>query len=178
MTVIADFDPDEQRLLLSSLDAAAIVISASSPGRKEETASEGFAVAELVLESEQAYVSNPLVLSTILVLRERARRDESFPDYVALASAPGARERAETILREVVALLRAKAEPEEAAGFKGWLMSIARAAAEAGKEDQGFLGRGGVLVNDAERAALLEVATLLGTDPPRNTPIDNVEDGR
>jgi hypothetical protein len=41
-------------------------------------------------------------------------------------------------------------------------MRIATVAAGAGKEDQGFLGRGGVQVNDAERAALHHVAVLLG----------------
>jgi hypothetical protein len=93
------------------------------------------------------------------------RSSDLFPDYVKVASAPGAREDALGILRSAVTLLDAKATPEEAAGFKGWLMQIATKVAEAGKEDQGFLGRGGVLVNDAERAALQEIATVLGVEP-------------
>jgi hypothetical protein len=40
------------------------------------------------------------------------------------------------------------------------------AVARAGKEDQGFLGRGGVLVNDAERAALASIAQTLGLELP------------
>jgi hypothetical protein len=32
----------------------------------------------------------------------------------------------------------------------------------AGKEDQGFLGRGGVKVNDAEESALRDIAEALG----------------
>jgi hypothetical protein len=162
MTVLADLAEEEQRLLLSSLEAAAVVVSTASPGRKEETASEGFAVAEYILESQAAYVANPLVSSTILEIRERARSEERFPDYLEIATAPGAREEAIHILKALVALLDGRATPEEAAGFKEWLMHIATRAAEAGKEDQGFLGRGGVMVNDAERAALAEVATLLG----------------
>ena len=96
------------------------------------------------------------------MIRHRARQDQPFPDYVKLASAVDARDRAVAILRQVVTLLDAKATPAEAAGFKAWLMSIADVAAGAGKEDQGFLGRGGVMVNDAERAALAEVAAVLG----------------
>jgi hypothetical protein len=69
------------------------------------------------------------------------------------------------VLRRVTALLDEKATPDEAAGYKRWLMDIARTVAEAGKEDQGFLGRGGVLINDAERAALQGVAEALGLDP-------------
>ena len=62
----------------------------------------------------------------------------------------------------MVQLLETKATPDEAAGYRKWLMDIAEAVAQAGKEDQGFLGMGGVAVNDAERAALAEIADILG----------------
>jgi hypothetical protein len=166
MTVIGDLGPEEQRIVLSSLEAAAVVVAAASPGRGEETASEGFAVAEFILESLKDHVANPLVTSSILALQERVERGERFPDFVELATRPGARDQAEGILRAASALLDAKASPDEAAGFKEWLVRIAMVAAQAGKEDQGFLGRGGVLVNDAERAALAEVESLLGVQPP------------
>jgi len=39
---------------------------------------------------------------------------------------------------------------------------VARASAQGAIEDKGFLGRGGVQVNDAERAAIAEVGRLLG----------------
>ena len=55
--------------------------------------------------------------------------------------------------------------PDEAAGYKGWLLEIAGAVARAGKEDQGFLGHGGVMVNDAERQALAAIARTLGLEP-------------
>ena len=162
MTVISDLTSEEQRLLLSSLDAAAITVSAASPGRKEETASEGFAAMELILASEDAYVSNPLVLSTILMIRHRARQDQPFPDYVKLASAVDARDRAVAILRQVVTLLDAKATPAEAAGFKAWLNGVAAKVAEASTEG-GFLGFGGVKVSEAEKATLADIAAALGT---------------
>jgi hypothetical protein len=37
-------------------------------------------------------------------------------------------------------------------------------ATEAGKEGGNFFGRGAVLVNDAERAAVAEIATALRTE--------------
>jgi hypothetical protein len=166
MTTVQDFTPDEQRLIMSSLEAAAVVVSAASPGRKEQTASEGFAVAEFILDSLKDQVANPLVTSTIIALQERIERGEPFPDYVELASRPGAREQAEGILRAAAALLSVKAPPNEAFGFKQWLVRIAMTAAWAGKEDQGFLGRGGILVNDMERAAVQQVATTLGVPSP------------
>jgi hypothetical protein len=162
MTLYSEFDPEEQRLLRGSLEYAAVYISASSPGRSEETVSEGVAAATTVLGSRAEYLAYPLIESVIQALEERAKREERFPDYSAVARAPGAKDEAAAALRAVVALLDARATPEEAAAYKRWLLSIATAVAEAGKEDQGFLGRGGVLVNDAERAALAELATLLG----------------
>jgi hypothetical protein len=162
MTVYHEFDEQEQWLLRASLEAAAVVVSTASPGRAEETASEGFAAASLVLDSRAAFVDDPLVSSVILALEERVRAEQPFPDYVEVATAPGAREKSLEILRSVVQLLDTKATPEEAAGYKRWLLQIATTVAQAGKEDQGFLGRGGVQVNDAERAALQDIATLLG----------------
>lgn len=170
MTVYSDFTDEEQRLLRASLEAAAVAVSAASPGRKEEAVSEGFAAASFVLDSRAGYVSNPLVSSVILALEERVRAEQPFPDYVKVASAPGAHGWAMDTLSTVVALLDARATADEAAGYKGWLMRIARTAAEAGKEDQGFLGRGGVQVNEAERAALAEVASVLGVDPESTGP--------
>lgn len=64
----------------------------------------------------------------------------------------------------VVIAVDTGAMPEEAAAYKAWLLGIAAAVAAAGNEDQGFLGRGGVMVNDAERAALRELAAVLGLE--------------
>ena len=165
MTVYADYTADEQRLLTSSLEAAAVMVSAASLGRPEETVSEGFAAASLVLGSRETYVSNTLVGSVILALEEAAKEEGHFPDYVKEAEADGATERSRQTLADVVVLLDAKATAVEAAGYKRWLYQIATAVAEAGKEDQGFLGMGGVQVNDAERAVLDDIAGVLGIEP-------------
>lgn len=164
MSVYTDYSDEQQRLLRASLEAAAVVISAASPGRKEETVSEGFAAAEFVLDSQAEYVGNSLVSSVILALQQRARDEKAFPDYVRVATDPGAAEWARQTLRDVRALLEERTTAEEADGYMRWLMGIAQAAAVAGKEDQGFLGMGGVDVNDAERAALAEIATILGVE--------------
>ena len=164
MTVYADYSDDEQILLRRSLQAAAITVSTASLGRNEETVSEGFAAADLVLKSQPKYVSNTLVTSVLAELHSRLQREQVFPDYLKVATAAGALDEAIIELRRVTTLLDAKASPEEAAGYKGWLMDIARATAAAGKEDQGFLGRGGVAVNDTERATLVSIAEILGVD--------------
>lgn len=162
MTVLADYTPDEQRLLLRSLSAAAEVVSAASLGKKAETASEGFAAASYIMESHGEFLDNPLIGSVQYELDRRAKADEKFPDFFKRATAPGAEGAALDILRQVNALLAAKVPAGEAAGYRTWLLNIAQKTAEAGKEGGNFFGRGAVLVNDAERAALAEIAQVLG----------------
>jgi hypothetical protein len=65
------------------------------------------------------------------------------------------------ILRRTSELLANKATPEEAAEVKQWLAKIGQATAEAAKEG-GFLGIGGVLVSDEEKAALATIKSTLG----------------
>ena len=75
-------------------------------------------------------------------------------------SKPGeAKDKAIAGLRQVSALLAAKA-PADAAAFKSWLQSISQHTAEAAKEG-GFLGFGGVQVSDAEKATLGEISGVL-----------------
>jgi hypothetical protein len=162
MTIYADYTADEQQLLRSSLQAAAVAVSASSLGRKEETGSEGFAAASYILDGASAHVDNTLITSVIVELQRRLATGHPFPDFVAVASAQGARERALETLGELASLLETRAAPPEADGYKRWLLGIAQEVAAAGKEDQGFLGTGGVLVNDAERAALRQISDVLG----------------
>ena len=166
MTIYADYTADEQLLLRKSLQSAAVAISAASPGRKEETVSEGFAAASLILDSGPDHVRNTLVMSMIEELKRRGSEGHAFPDFVEAAGAAGALDDAMATLRAVAALLDAKSTPDEAADYKRWLLDIARATAQAGKEHQGFLGTGGVLVDDAERAAYASIGEALGVEAP------------
>ena len=166
MTLIGDFDPEARRLLLRGLEAAATLVSAASLGRTEETASEGIAMAAHVLASARDQIAHPLLMSIIGAVTDHAARGGAFPDYGKVVTAPGARDRAADTVRSAVAIVDAGATPDEAAAYRAWLLSIATAVAQAGKEDQGFLGSGGVMVNDAERAALAELAGMLGLEAP------------
>jgi hypothetical protein len=162
MSVLSDYTADEQTLLLRSLAAAAIAISAASPGRKVETASEGFAAAQYIMEVRKPYLATPLIGSVQYAIESRAAADQSFPDFVKAATAAGAGQSALDTLAAVAALLDAKTTPEEALAFKHWLLDIATTTTEAGKEGGNFLGWGAVAVNDEERAALQQIAEVLG----------------
>lgn len=166
MTLLDAFGPDDQRQLVLALEAAAVLISTASPGRKEETASEGYAMAVYVLESARDNVPYPLLASIGQAITDRAAAGAAFPSYTEAVAAPDARERADALVRSAVALVDAGATPDEAAAYRRWLLGIATAVARAGMEDQGLLGRGGVLVNDAERVAIADLAALLDLVPP------------
>ena len=64
-------------------------------------------------------------------------------------------------LQDNLAVLDEKAKPEEKAAFCSWLVGLAQATAEAGREG-GFLGIGSVRVSEQEQAALAELKTALG----------------
>jgi hypothetical protein len=162
MSILADYTAEEQSLLLRSLAAAAIAISAASPGRKVETASEGFAAARYIMEVREPYLANPLIGSLQFEIDRRAAAGDSFPDFVEQATATAAEQTALDTLGAVAALLDARTTPEEAQGFKQWLLDIATTTKYAGKEGGNFLGWGAVAVNDEERAALQRMAEVLG----------------
>ena len=162
MSVYADYEPDQQRVLLRAINAAAVLVSSASPGPKADTVSEGFASAKYVLDSLEANIGNTLVSSVIMAIRDRLEAEQPFPDYTVVATAPDAADQARAALVAVATLLDTRTPPEEAAGYKDWLVGVAQASAHGALEDKGFLGRGGVQVNDAERAAIAEVTQLLG----------------
>ncbi len=63
--------------------------------------------------------------------------------------------------RAAAELLARKATPAEAEAFGRWALSVGHHVAEAAKEG-GFLGIGGTLVSEKERATLDELSSALG----------------
>lgn len=164
MSILIEYSSEDQRILLRSLQAAAIAVSAASPGRSAETVSEGIAAAAYVLDSRSDYLANTLVTSIQFEIQLRAEAEVPFPNFVERATAPGALEDAYAALRDVAALLDRADDPQEAAGFKQWLMNIAVHTALAGKEGGNWRGKGAVQISDAERAAVKQIAAILGVD--------------
>lgn len=65
------------------------------------------------------------------------------------------------MLNQSLSVLDEVGAPGEKAGFCAWLLAVAQATAEAGREG-GFLGIGSVRVSDQEKAALEELKEALG----------------
>src|SRR5262245_40778195 len=67
-------------------------------------------------------------------------------------------------LRAAGGIVAEKATPEEAAGFRAWMSSVAQAAADAAKEG-GFMGFHAERVSSGEQAMLAKVADAVGSTP-------------
>lgn len=67
-------------------------------------------------------------------------------------------------LREAVALLEQKASPEDVEAYKSFVVTLAKAAANAHREG-GFLGIGGKQVSEEEQTALDGIAQTLQVKP-------------
>lgn len=161
MSVISDYTADEQALLMQGPRLGAIVISAASPGRSSETAAEGFAAITYAMTPRAEFVGNALIQSILFALDQLAKSEHRFKDYSKLAVETDAKAAALAQLGQIADILDARSDTAEAAGYKQWVLNAATAASEAGKEGGNFLGRGAVQVNDAERAALVEIAATL-----------------
>ncbi len=64
-------------------------------------------------------------------------------------------------LMQDIAVLNTKATPDEKAGFCTWLLTVANATAEAGREG-GFLGIGAIRVSEQEKTALEDLRQAFG----------------
>ena len=85
-------------------------------------------------------------------------------DMKQFSSAEDLRTRGLGKITEAVDLLASKADPAEVDAYRAFAITAAQRAAEADKSG-GFLGVGGERVTDAERTALADVASALGTEP-------------
>jgi hypothetical protein len=158
----ASFTTQEWQLLLESPMLAGMAVTAADPSGLFGLVKEGFAASRALAEAKTAAGASELIRAVVADLETSEGRDaarDALKARFAGAKAADIKPSAITALREVTALLDAKA-PEDAAAFKAWLEDIARRVAEASKEG-GFLGFGGVQVSDAEKATLAEIAAAL-----------------
>ena len=159
MTTKADYTSEEWNILLRAVaNAATYVITAdmSVVGAFKEMKALGDALKKPTAPA----AAQELVDSLAADLAEKSKNRESVDAPEAKAD-DEAREQVRQGLIQAVNLLDAKCEPEEAAGFKQWLLDLAQTVAEADKEGSHF-GIGGVRVTDKEKEALAELRSTLG----------------
>jgi hypothetical protein len=159
----SNFTPEEWKLLLESVMMAGIAVTVAEPSGLWGLLKESFASGSALRQAKIDPGSSPLIKAVVADFEttegQRTARDGLKEQ---LASSKPAEVKAQCIetLRQARALVDAKA-PDDAGAFKGWLRDISQHVAEASKEG-GFLGIGGILVSDAEKATLTEISNALG----------------
>jgi hypothetical protein len=158
------FTPEEWTKLLESSMLAGMAVTAAEPSGLWGSMKEAFASSAVLAKSRQDPGTNELVKAVIAEFESpegRAKLQKALKQRLEGANAGEIVKRSLDNLREVAAILDAKA-PDDAAAYKAWLQGISQKVAEAAKEG-GTLGLGGVKVSDAEKLALEDIAKALGT---------------
>ena len=101
-----------------------------------------------------------LVAALVADLVKKSEGKEEL-DQIALEDNQDPRPQMLETLKESLSVLDEKGVPGEKAAFCAWLLAVAQATAEAGREG-GFLGIGSVRVSDQEEAALEELKQAFG----------------
>lgn len=158
MTTKADYSNEEWDLLLQApLMAGTYIIVADPSITAMPKEMKGMLTA--MLSAPAPADAQELVSSLAADLKARAEDKEKMAQP-ELNKDQNAQTQIFDQIAEALAVLDAKA-PQEKSAFSSWLMSVAEATAEAGKEG-GFLGIGAVRVSDREKAALAELNRFLG----------------
>jgi len=156
------FTPEEWKLVLESVTMAGVAVSAAEPSGLWGLLKESFAGGSALVQARTDPASNPLIKAVVAdfeTAQGRSAARDGLKQKLAGSKAAEVKAKCIDTLRQAGAVIDAKA-PADAAAFKGWLRQISQHVAEAANEGGGLLG-GGVLVSDAEKATLSEIASAL-----------------
>ena len=159
-----NFKPEEWNKILQSTILAGMAVTAAEPSGLWGALKEAFASSSALAAAKSNASSNELIKAVVTEFETKEGRSsvqEALRQQLQGAKPADAVQRSLANLREVSAILDAKA-PQEAAAFKTWLRAISQNVADASSEG-GFLGIGGVKVSESEKATLAEISKALGT---------------
>ena len=148
MTAKADFTPEEWTVVLEGPPSAGlIVITAQRGGTFRET----YSMAKAYTEARQDHGASELLDEIVSAKPHVDHTRYSSPDELRQAGLQR--------IRDAVALLEAKATPEEVEEYRRFVVTLAEKVANAHREG------GDSAVSDAERAAIEEIRGALGASP-------------
>jgi hypothetical protein len=153
MTTKSDFDEQEWARIVRAPFVAGISITLADPGGPIEAAKETSAS----LKSATNPPSREQLLTDVAldIQGQVQQRHNPLKGFKPDKGSPVG-EQILTELREVQAIVKAKADPEEATAYAAWLVQTAQDAADAAKEG-GFLGFGAELVSQREKDMIEKV---------------------
>ncbi len=161
MTTKEDFTTEEWTQLESAPVYAGMAIITGDPA-VTSIFKESAALAKAMVQNPLPPDAQDLVGDIVADLQLKAQNKEKFEEPKFDTKDPN--EIAKQIYDYVggaAAIVDQKATPEEAQGYKEWVMSVAQSVAEAGKEG-GFLGIGAVRVSDKEKIVLANLQKTIG----------------
>jgi len=148
MTGKGDFTPEEWTVVLEGPPSAGlIVITAQRGGTFRET----YSMAKAYTEARQDHGASELLDEIVSAKPHVDHTRYSSPDELKQAGLQR--------IRDAVALLEAKATPEEVEEYRRFVVTLAEKVANAHREG------GDSAVSDAERAAIEEIRGALGASP-------------
>jgi hypothetical protein len=147
MTGKADFNEQEWDLVLEGPPTAGMIVLTAQRGG---TFRESIAMAKAYGEARQQHGESQLLDEIVSAKPEIDRKRYHSVDEL--------KQNGLQRLREATQLLEQKAAPEEADGYRRFVLSVGEKVAAAHRE-------GGVEVSDAERAAIDEISSTLGAGP-------------
>jgi hypothetical protein len=143
MTGKAAFTPEEWTVVLEGPPAAGLAVATASRGG---TFRESFALAKAYTEARKAQGENEL-LDALVSERPKMKRERAN-------SAGELKEQSLQQIRDALALVEVKATPEEAGGYRSFVLDVANRVAVAHKED-------GQAISPAEQETLDEISATL-----------------
>ena len=162
MTGKADFTDEEWTRLKRAPFIAGMAISLSDPGGPIEVVKETAATLKTVVDAAERGGRGEFVGAVAAEVAADAKaRKNPLSDFKAKGALAG-----QEILEELTAvngIVSAKASPEDAEAYRGWLEDAAHEAANAAKEG-GFLGFHAVRVSEGEQRMLDKLGEALA--PP------------
>jgi hypothetical protein len=161
MTDKSNFAPDEWKVLLESVMAAGIAVTAAEPSGLWGLLKESFAGGTVLARAKSDPGTNALIKAVVddFNTAEGSAARDALKNKFRDSKPAQIKDRCIETLREAAAIVDAKA-PADAAAYKSWLQQISQHVAEASNEG-GFLGIGGVPVSEAEKATLTEISSAL-----------------
>ena len=158
MTTKNDFTEDEWTRVVQAPMVAGMAISLADPGGPIEASKETMATVRAATNppSREQLLAD-VALDVQAMVQQRHNPLQGYkPSH---SEALGTQVLGE--LREVQAIVAAKATPQEAEAFAGWLVSTSQAAAAAAKEG-GFMGFGAEQVSQGEQTMMDQVRQAVG----------------
>jgi hypothetical protein len=140
-----DFSPEEWELVLEAPTGAGLVVLMAERGG---TFRETFSMAKAYAEAREQHGASQLLDD---VVSTKPKVDRSRHGSFEELKSHGLQQ-----LRDAVALLERKATPEEVEDYRRFVLALTERVAAAHKEH-------GERVSDAERAAIDEIASALGS---------------